>query len=639
MRAEGAAASTAAAAAAPRQDDDGDDDENQPLVPRSQASDGGGGGGSKPVPGADASSAAGAAGRRADSEDGGVGSLVAAMVITVALVPFPAVVSAAYGVPAAAGRTGAVALLMAAYWSLEPLPLAVTALLPVVLLPVMGVLPASHVAVQYMNNSNLLFLGSLFVAAAVEQAGLHYRLALGVLRIVGTQPHKLLLGFMGACGFLSMFISNSATAACMLPIARKLLQTLGQHHGGPDGTKRAKHFGKGLLLGVAYSCSLGGMASLTGTGTNIAFAGFWTATYGPGGGGLTFGRWLLFALPLSVVLILVVWLVLCARFVGLGAIARQQQGQANAVAVIEAEAEALGPMSTREKIVLVHFVGQALLWLTREMGGDYGWGKLLFEDGYVSDATIAMTTAMSLFMMPAGSAAADESTRPPDTIYAEGSAGDGDAEELPVLRQTQTPTADSGQSEASLEPEPEPEPESRGSAQVAAAGGGSEAAEVKRCLDRSAVKTVDWGVVLLLGGGFALADAFGESGLSAYLGEHVMAPLAELPLGVVTVGVCSVMTLMTEFTSNVATVSVALPLLAAAAERMGVAPALLLVPATCATSCAFMLPVATPPNAVVFAGGGLAVRDMLFSGFVANVLALAIICLYTPLMAPVAFGV
>jgi len=153
------------------------------------------------------------------------------------------------------------------------------------------------------------------------------------------------------------------------------------------------------------------------------------------------------------------------------------------------------------------------------------------------------------------------------------------------------------------------------------------------------VKTVDWGVVLLLGGGFALADAFGESGLSAYLGEHVMAPLAELPLGVVTVGVCSVMTLMTEFTSNVATVSVALPLLAAAAERMGVAPALLLVPATCATSCAFMLPVATPPNAVVFAGGGLAVRDMLFSGFVANVLALAIICLYTPLMAPAAFGV
>ena len=160
------------------------EDENQPLIQRGAAE---GGHAAAPT-------------QQAETEDEvlSTGPLVAAMVATVALVPLPGVLSAAYGVPVAAAKTLAVTLLMAAFWSLEPLPLAATALLPIVLLPVLGVLPASHVAVQYMNNSNLLFLGSLFVAAAVEQAGLHYRLALAVLRLVGTQPHKLLLGFMTA---------------------------------------------------------------------------------------------------------------------------------------------------------------------------------------------------------------------------------------------------------------------------------------------------------------------------------------------------------------------------------------------------------------------------------------------------------
>jgi len=146
---------------------------------------------------------------------------------------------------------------------------------------------------------------------------------------------------------------------------------------GGGGAKQSKLFGKGLLLGVAYSCSLGGMASLTGTGTNIAFAGFWATTYGDSMP-MTFGRWMAFGLPLSVVLILVVWLVLCARFIGLPATsAAAQAAQADAAAVIEAEARSLGPLSTREKIVLAHFVGQALLWLTRDIGDGYGWGALL----------------------------------------------------------------------------------------------------------------------------------------------------------------------------------------------------------------------------------------------------------------------
>ena len=337
----------------------------------------------------------------------GTGSLVAAMVITIVLLPLPWLLSTAYEVPVAAAHTCAVALLMAAYWSLEPLPLAVTALLPVVLLPVLGVLPASHVAVHYMNTSNMLFLGTLFVAAAVEQSGLHYRLALGVLRVVGTQRHKLLLGFMGACGFLSMFISNSATAACMLPIARKLLHTVGQRLSeSSECDREAQRFRKGLLLGVAYSCSLGGMASLTGTGTNIAFAGFWSATYGTAGReAMTFGRWILFALPLSATLLLVVWLVLCARFIGLQVVFSQQSDPVSSIdaAVIDAEARALGPMTAREKTVLAHFIGQTVLWLTRDMGGGLGWGGL-FEDGYVSDATVAMATACSLFMMPGAQA-------------------------------------------------------------------------------------------------------------------------------------------------------------------------------------------------------------------------------------------
>lgn len=602
----------------------------------------------------------------------GTGSLVAAMVITIVLLPLPWLLSTAYEVPVAAAHTCAVALLMAAYWSLEPLPLAVTALLPVVLLPVLGVLPASHVAVHYMNTSNMLFLGTLFVAAAVEQSGLHYRLALGVLRVVGTQRHKLLLGFMGACGFLSMFISNSATAACMLPIARKLLHTVGQRQrASSECDREAQRFRKGLLLGVAYSCSLGGMASLTGTGTNIAFAGFWSATYGTAGREvMTFGRWILFALPLSATLLLVVWLVLCARFIGLQVIFSQQGDPVSSIdaAVIDAEARALGPMTAREKTVLAHFIGQTVLWLTRDMGGGLGWGGL-FEDGYVSDATVAMATACSLFMMPAGSSSTSNACRTintPRAIYEHTVAQEG-AEVLPILRQPKQPDSEpagvdrkgTGLGSAAAPGAVSKRQSDGGDGGANGGGSGTESrasiagvriggdggktvsteAVVERCLDGNAVKSVDWGVVLLLGGGFALADAFDESGLSEYLGAYVMAPLAELSLALVTVGVCAVMSLLTEFTSNVASISVALPLLAAAAERMEVSPVLLLVPATCAASCAFMLPVATPPNAVVFAGGGLAVKDMLVSGLIANILAVVIICVYTPVVAPYVFEI
>lgn len=241
--------------------------------------------------------------------------------------------------------------------------------------------------------------------------------------------------------------------------------------------------------------------------------------------------------------------------------------------------------------MLAHFIGQALLWLTRDIGGGYGWGTLLFKEGFVSDGTVAMTTAMSLFMMPAreievaataideevvkitGSRASDGSN---ETIYEEGSE-EGSSVELQTLRGA------------------EPKPEGTTKRPLFAL-------EPTRCLSSRAVKSVDWGVVqtaailvtigfppetltailcaqvLLLGGGFALADAVVESGLSNYLGEHVMAPLAELPLGVVTVAVCAAMTIMTEFTSNVATVSVALPLLAAGEAYPGNSRLLVVVP-------------------------------------------------------------
>jgi len=468
-------------------------------------------------------------------------------------------------------------VLMAILWVSQAIPIAATALIPLAAYPLLGIQSAGDVSQAYVNANIFLFFGGFIIALGIEKWGLHRRIALHVVHVIGGSPPRIVLGFMLATAFLSMWISNTATTMLMLPIAIALLTTLGEVEAETAASEDSRRqtqealsrLGIGLMLGIAYGASCGGLATLVGTPTNVTFLGQWKQLF-PSAPEVSMGEWLPVFLPLTGLMLLSSYLVLTWR------LPRHLGDHDPGRSFFRDRLRSLGKPSSGERAMLVVFITTALLWVFRkplqfrsgETGESWallpGWGpwyesflmERLHADatvarGAVHDATVAMTMSLLLFV---------------------------------VSVRTST-----GQRE--------------------------------RLIDWETVeRKMPWGIILLLGGGFAMASAFSDTGLSVWLGESLARSLAGTPLPVLVFCICLMMTFLTEFTSNVATVSTLLPILAGTAVTLGVDPRLLMIPATVTASCAFMLPIATPPNAIVFASGRVSMGQMIRHGLLLNLL-------------------
>ena len=446
-------------------------------------------------------------------------------------------------------RMAAVALLMAGWWITEAIPIPATALLPVALLPLLGILSGKATAGQYFNSVIFLFLGGFLFAIAMERWNLHRRIALRIILFFGTGPRRLMLGFMVATWLLSMWISNTATTMMLAPMAVALLTQLGDRY-GPERTRR---YGVGLLVGIAYAASIGGTATLIGTPPNLSFSRMLPILL-PGAPEISFARWMFFALPFAAVFLLIAWWLLV-------------RSHASGLSDTHADKDEfrrayrdLGPMGYEERWVAVLFAALVLGWTLRRF-----WVRLLPEPGYVDDGTVAIVLALLLFIVPSRTAGAG------------------------------------------------------------------------RLLRWSDATRIRWGIVLLFGGGFALASGFKESGLSPWMGE-ALAGLGHLHPLLLVFLICGSVTFLTELTSNTATTEMLLPVLAALAVTIQVHPLLLMVPATLSASCAFMLPVATPPNAIIFGTGRIGMGDLVRAGFRLNLVGLVLVALWTYYAGPLLFG-
>ena len=444
----------------------------------------------------------------------------------------------------------AVALLMAIWWVFEVVPLAVTALLPVVLYPLLGIMNGKAVSATYVNHIIFLFLGGFMIALAMQRWNLHKRIALRILMITGTKPVNILLGFMLATAFLSMWISNTATTMMMLPI----LLSVGDKLQENIGAKKSDRFLIGLLLGVAYSASIGGVATLVGTPPNPMFTKILQIMF-PQSPEIGFANWFIFALPVSIILFVVTWGLLYLMY------SRHLKGINISRSTFNEQYKALGKPSFEERIVLVDFILLALAWLTRSplhIGQVTlpGWSQLFTHPEYFNDGTVAMLFALPLYIFP---------TRDKNSRY---------------------------------------------------------------LMNWEYSKQLPWNIVLLFGGGFALAQGFKDSGLSLWLGDQLMGLAGIHPIFLI-ISIALFMTFITELTSNTATTQIILPVIASLSVSIHVNPLLLMLPATLSASMAFMLPVATPPNAIIFGSNKISVMQMAKTGLLLNIVGAIVITLMT----------
>jgi sodium-dependent dicarboxylate transporter 2/3/5 len=458
------------------------------------------------------------------------------------------------GMPPGALKVAAIAALMALWWITEAVPIPATAMLPLVLYPVLGVMPSKAAAYEYANHLIFLFLGGFFIAIAMEKWGLHRRLALHTIRIVGVSPPRIVLGFMLATAALSMWISNTATAMMMVPIALAVIQQTAEHlteRGSEVDTAPTRfRFATALMLGIAYAASIGGVATIIGTPPNTIAVGLVEKMYGQQIG---FGQWMALGLPLSAVMLVLAWLYLVKVAVP-PEIAELIGGRQ----VVSAELKKLGRISREELGVLVVFALVAAAWIGR--------GIIRAEGQMVHDATIAMAGALALFIVP-----------------------------------------------VSLK-------------------------ERRFLLDWQSAVKVPWDIILLFGGGLSLAKGFEVSGLAEWIG-HQVSGMAGLGLVALVVFVIVLSMLLTEVTSNTATAAILVPVAGAVAVGVSLHPLGLMFAASTAASCAFMLPVATPPNAVVFGSRYLTIPQMVRIGFFLNLLGVLLITLAVVCLMPVVWHI
>lgn len=527
-------------------------------------------------------------------------------------------------VPTKEAKCGYVIIVMALFWCTEALPLAVTALLPVVLFPAMNVMDSTEVCQEYLKDTNMLFIGGLLMAIAIEKWHLHKRVALRVLLITGVRPALLLMGFMIVTAFLSMWISNTATTAMMVPIAQAVLEQLHKSEmesstssqvsenvnkafelqeepTKTDNSKemeekgnshiltieedrkrnenlleeKHKNFSKGMSLSICYSASIGGIATLTGTTPNLVLQGQVNELFPSNGNIINFASWFSFAFPTMIMLLVLTWIWLQILYLGFNfpknfgcaADASAKAKEQRAYDTIKEESKKLGSMKFAEIAVLIIFILLVLLWFTRDPGFIPGWATVLFnKDGesYVTDATVAIFISVLLFIIPSDI-----------------SSNDSDKKQTGSKSKIRAPPA---------------------------------------LLDWKAVhEKMPWNILILLGGGFALAKGSEKSGLSSWLGTK-LTPLQQIPHPAIALLLCLLIATFTECTSNVATTTLFLPILASMAEAICLNPLYVMLPCTLSASLAFMLPVATPPNAIVFSYGQLRVIDMAKAGFILNIL-------------------
>ncbi len=450
----------------------------------------------------------------------------------------------------AVSNTLAVAVWMALWWVSEIIPLAITSLLPIALFPLLGIMNGKAVSSTYFNHVIFLFIGGFLVALAIQKWNLHKRIAIKILQIVGVSPGKILFGFMFATAFLSMWISNTATTMMMVPILISIIVKLEEL----NGRAKVKHFAIGLLLATAYSASVGGIATLVGTPPNLSFARIFHI-YFPNAPEISFSTWFIFAIPISAILFIILFLYLYIVFV------RKNKDWKNiSQDTLVEDMRNMGKVSYEEKIIGIIFVLLALLWFFRSdinIGfiNIKGWANLFGNPKYINDGTVAIIVAIVLFVIP------------------------------------------------------------------------SKQEKGKFLMDWKAAEDIPWEIILLFGGGFALASGFKESGLSTWFGEQLSWLGGVHPL-IIIISIALIITFLTELTSNTATVETFLPILAGLAINIETNPLLFMLPATIAGSMAFMLPVATPPNAIVFGTRRLRITQMAKTGLFLNLVGAIILTLF-----------
>ena len=439
--------------------------------------------------------------------------------------------------------------LMAIWWITEAIPVYATGLVPLCLFPLMNVSDFEATAAPYANPLIFLFMGGFMIALAMQRWNLHIRIALNLLLVTGTRERDLIGGFMLVAGFLSMWVSNTATTMMMLPICLSVITLMQKQSSEGDINT---NFSITLLLGVAYGATIGGLATLIGTAPNALLAGYFYEAYGIN---ISFLQWMSLGFPLSMLLLFVSWFLLTRL------IYPMQNRQIAGMDVLLSNARSeLGRMSQAEKSVAFAFISCALLWVLRPMIQD------ILPDIRLSDAGISMTMALCLFIVPSG------------------------------LK-----------------------------------GGGG-------VLNWEWASKLPWGVLLLFGGGLSLAAAASSSGLSVWIANG-FASLEGLSTLLLILFVVSIVVFLTEFTSNTATTATLLPLLAATAIGIGENPLLFCIPAAFAASCAFMLPAATPPNAIVFGSGFLTIPQMVRAGLYLNCVGIVILSIICYFAVPIIFGV
>ncbi|MDN3427704.1 DASS family sodium-coupled anion symporter [Microbacterium sp. APC 3898] len=459
------------------------------------------------------------------------------------------------GLPPEAKAILASTIWIATWWITEAIPIPATSLLPIILFPMTGGLDVSSTTSAYGNDTIFLFMGGFMIALTMEKWNLHKRIALTIISIIGTNTERIVLGFMVATGFLSMWISNTATAMMMVPIGLAIIYQVSdalKDDPSIDTSKENFGFGKALMLGIAYSASLGGIATLIGTPPNTLLAGAVNEIYGIE---ITFAQWMLFGVPLAWIFILVAWVYL-VKF----AYPQKLKHLPGGSEVIRQQKTDLGAASYEEKAVFVVFIAVALAWISRSFILD-----AFAPDLEVTDAMVGLIAAMILFIVPSKNRKGDH------------------------------------------------------------------------LLDWATAVKLPWGILLLFGGGLAIAAGFTNSGLSEWIGSQLIG-LQGVNVLIIVLVVAALVLFLTEITSNTATASMMFPIMASLAVALSIHPYALMVTAAVAASCAFMLPVATPPNAVVFGSGYLRIADMAKAGLALNIFGIFFVGLAVFYFLPLVWG-